>query len=55
MWKKSTFSDAKCVEVDAGPAGIRLRDSKNPDGATLTFDGEEWKAFTDGVKAGQFD
>jgi hypothetical protein len=34
---------------------ILLRDSKNPDGATLVFDEHEWSAFIAGVKDGEFD
>lgn len=32
---------------------VALRDSKT--GVTSTFSRDEWTAFTDGVKAGQFD
>lgn len=35
-WRKSTFSsDKECVEIGHGPAGIAVRDSKNPGGPVL--------------------
>jgi len=57
-WFKSTFSNAggECVEIahmDNG--GVRVRDSKNPSGAVLTFTPAEWDAFLAGVRDGQFD
>lgn len=38
-WRKSSFSDSGdvCVEVAYVPAGVALRDSKDPDGPMLTF------------------
>lgn len=57
-WKKSTRSNGSgdCVEVANLPSGQRLvRDSKNPDGAILTFTASEWRAFIEGVKHGEFD
>jgi Domain of unknown function (DUF397) len=52
-WRKSSFStnNGACVEVD----GSRIRDSKDPHGAVLTFTPDEWRAFIAGVKAGEFD
>lgn len=57
VWRKSSFSvgNGECVEVAAGPAGVRVRDSKNPDGPVLVFNPDEWAAFLDGAKAGEFD
>ena len=57
-WKKSTRSNGSgdCVEVAQLQDGRRLvRDSKNPDGAILTFTPNEWRAFLDGAKDGEFD
>jgi hypothetical protein len=45
----------KCVQVAIKPEGVALRDSKDPTKSTLFFDHDEWKAFTQGVKAGDFD
>lgn len=50
-WHKSSHSDGgggNCVEVAAcphGPRAIHIRDSKNPDGPSLTVTGEVWAAF----------
>jgi hypothetical protein len=35
--------------------GWAVRDSKNPGGPKLAFAADEWRAFTAGVKAGEFD
>jgi hypothetical protein len=44
-----------CVEVAALPGGqIALRDSKQPANPFI-FSGEEWDAFLQGVRAGEFD
>jgi hypothetical protein len=34
---------------------IATRDSKQPTGPQLRFAGQDWRRFTDGVKAGRFD
>lgn len=65
-WKTSSKSTcgAQCVEVsfleteelkDGKPIVVYVRDSKNPEGDTLGFTAEEWDAFLDGVKEGEFD
>ncbi len=58
MWTKSSLSayNGNCVEV-AGLTGdtIRVRDSKHPRGAVLTFTPAEWDAFIGGVHNGEFD
>jgi hypothetical protein len=57
-WRKSTFSNdtGACVEVASFDGGVRgVRDSKDPDGAHLTFTAVEWSAFTAGLRGGQFD
>jgi hypothetical protein len=57
-FRKSTFSTehgVNCVEVAHHPDGqILVRDSKDPDGPTLTFTPAEWDAFTKGAAAGEF-
>lgn len=52
-WRKSHYSNgqAECVEVARNLPGIvAIRDSKNPDGPKLAFKGEQWRAFTIGMK-----
>ncbi|WP_243639101.1 DUF397 domain-containing protein [Micromonospora sp. MW-13] len=42
-----------CVEVaDNLPGRVLVRDSKDRDGATLTFAPPAWRSFVDLVKAG---
>jgi hypothetical protein len=59
VWHKSTRSGGNggdCVEVAANLPGIvALRDTKDPEGATLVFTHAEWRAFLDGVRNGEFD
>ncbi|MFJ6670401.1 DUF397 domain-containing protein [Actinosynnema sp. NPDC091369] len=49
-WRKSSrsngASNANCVEVAfAGRALVAVRDSKNPDAATLAFPAVGWSSF----------
>lgn len=56
VWRKSTESlNGDCVEIAPLPGGVAVRDSKNPDGAMLTFTRSEWRAFLAGVSKGEFD
>lgn len=57
-FRKATASDTpdKCVEAAPLPGGgAVVRDSKNPDGAVLSFTAGEWTAFLAGAKGGEFD
>lgn len=62
-WRKSSHStqNGSCVEVatpastQGAPTVIAVRDSKNPAGAVLGFSSADWQAFTNKVKARQFD
>jgi Domain of unknown function (DUF397) len=56
-WRKSTRSNGQyaCVEVAVTDPGVAVRDSKNRKGLVLVFFPQEWQAFTDGVRNGEFD
>ncbi len=54
-WRKSSKSLVICVEVaEIGGGAMALRDSKNPGLGELRFTADEWAAFRDGVRAGEF-
>lgn len=47
-WQKSSYSGSEggaCVEIAAHPAAVHVRDSKNPEGPTLTLAPTTWTAF----------
>ena len=55
-WRKSTYSNGSggnCVEVADLPNGRAVRDSKHPDGRILVFTGDAWRAFVQGIEAGE--
>jgi hypothetical protein len=57
VWRKaqrSTYNGA-CVEVASVVGKIAVRDSKDPDGPVLLYTPDEWSAFLDGAKKGEFD
>jgi hypothetical protein len=58
QWRKSSFSGGNgggCVEVAGNLPGIvAVRDSKDREGPALVFTPGEWRAFLDGVRAGEF-
>ena len=58
VWHKSTRSGThtdNCVEVAFVGEAIVVRDSRNPDAAQLVFTPNEWDAFVEGAKDGEFD
>ena len=53
--KASDSERTGCVEVAALPGGgIRVRDSKNPQGAVLPLADDDWNLFVAAVKRGTF-
>ena len=50
--RSSTCADTSCIEVAAGDDEIYVR---GEDGAVLRFTRDEWVAFREGVKLGDFD
>ena len=48
-WRKSSrsngASNANCVEVAFAGPSVAVRDSKNPDAATLAFPAVQWSFF----------
>jgi len=66
VWRSSSSSDENdesCIEIAVVPGlskegsdrVIAMRDGRNPDGPTLIFTPDEWRAFTAGVRDGEFD
>jgi hypothetical protein len=47
-WRKSSYSadQGECVEVASTPADVRVRDTKDRSGGSLTFTPDQWRAFT---------
>ncbi|WP_405659261.1 DUF397 domain-containing protein [Streptomyces sp. RK9] len=50
QWRKSSYSaadSADCLEVNDAhrPAGVPVRDSKNPHGPAVLFGAPAWTAF----------
>jgi hypothetical protein len=55
-FRKSTHSTVdECVEVGACRCGVKVRDSKDPDGPVLDFGAAAWSEFLAGVRSGEFD
>lgn len=52
-WSKN--NPKTCVEVARKKEGVAVRDSKDPESEILFFSNEEWSAFIQGVKGGEFD
>ncbi|SFE25764.1 protein of unknown function [Actinopolyspora alba] len=46
-WRVSSYSgnNGACVEVAALPGAVAARDSKDRQGAVLTFDHQQWRNF----------
>ena len=53
-WRKSSYSGSNggnCIEVQAAPDTIKVRDSKDAGGPKLAFGRQAWAAFAARVKA----
>ncbi|GGL32838.1 DUF397 domain-containing protein [Planomonospora parontospora] len=59
VWRKSSLSNGNggaCVEVADNLSGVvAVRDSKDPQGPVLVFSTVDWRAFTAGIRNGEFD
>ncbi len=57
-WRKSSYSEnveGACIEVSDGyPAGVPVRDSKEPHGPAVVFEPVAWSSFVTAVKGGHF-
>lgn len=56
-WTKSQSSQAAgyCVEVASSADGVAVRDAASPEDGALVYTRNEFAAFIDGVKRGEFD
>ncbi len=48
-------SQGSCVQVARRDGMIMVADSKHPGGPVLSYTLQEWDAFLDGTKKGEFD
>jgi hypothetical protein len=56
VWRKSSYSaKTNCVEFRQVEGGVEVRNSKRPDAGTVAYTIDEWRAFIQGAKAGEFD
>ncbi|WP_329463692.1 DUF397 domain-containing protein [Streptomyces sp. NBC_01431] len=52
VWRKSSYSGSdggECVEVASHPSAVHVRDSKSPEGPTLTLNPTAWQGFVSSV------
>ncbi|MDL5157804.1 DUF397 domain-containing protein [Actinomycetospora sp. Odt1-22] len=55
-WKaRASAAAGMCVEIAALPHGVAVRQSVTPEDGALVFSSEEFAAFLDGAKRGEFD
>ncbi|QFG20984.1 DUF397 domain-containing protein [Actinomadura sp. WMMB 499] len=53
-WRKSSHTQAngQCVELATTPGACLVRDSKDPDGPTLTVSPSAWSTLLTAIKTG---
>jgi hypothetical protein len=54
-WRKSERSNGGAYCVEVADRGVAVRDSKDPLGPQLLFTRQEFAAFAEGVRDGEFD
>lgn len=55
-WRRASRCEShSCVEVALSPEAVRVRSSRGPGDAVLTFGPAEWREFCAAVAAGEFD
>lgn len=55
-WRVSSFTDnGTCVEVAGTPDAVFIRNSNARDAGTVAFTRDEFSAWLNGCKAGEFD
>ncbi|MEZ0095783.1 DUF397 domain-containing protein [Streptacidiphilus sp. EB129] len=55
-WRKSSYSgNGQCVEIATPAVGVAVRDSKDPEGPTLSFSADAWSSFLTEIGQGSFD
>jgi len=55
-WRRSSYcANSGCVDVASVGEQIAVRDSKDPAGPVLLYRRDEFRAFVEGVKSGEFD
>jgi hypothetical protein len=57
QWRKSNRSNSAgaCVEISTLDELVAVRNSKDPEGPVLVLTAEEWRAFMNSLKRGEFD
>jgi Domain of unknown function (DUF397) len=51
-WRKASYSagNGECVEVKSVAGRVSIRDSKDPEGAVLSYSGDVFRSFLDAAK-----
>ena len=53
-WRTSSYSGSNggnCIQIAAATPTVAVRDSKDPHGPILAFDAQDWRRFTELIKA----